>query len=224
MRLLAISALLALGLTAVPAHAVGDVRSLELRDVRLRKGDVIGISFHPSERPIEVDASTSRLEVCPVGWPSSEFDSCEPVDEDGHLTLPSTRINTFHLGITIQGDDRTRVEIERLAVQYEAIDSYFLVHLPEVAPGRRSPTLLVTPATRDTIGIEPFEPGFERPAEAVSVVVRQGDRRVRRDHDAEPVGHARAVYGPVRLDRSVRIRAKNGGANPVEIDLLVDWG
>jgi hypothetical protein len=74
---------------------------------------------------------------------------------------------------------------------------------------------------RTTIGVGPFPPTLEGFVGGLEAVVRQGERRVRRDDEA--IGRADLTFGPVKLERAVRIVVKNTGMKAAAVDVLVDW-
>src|SRR6185295_16561724 len=100
-------------------------------DVKLEDGESVLVELHPSDQPIEIDSSATNAEVCPSGWPRfSGFPACLPVDAAGHLTLPSTKTDGFHLGIVVQGIDKQAVDISSVTITYELIDGFFMVTPP----------------------------------------------------------------------------------------------
>jgi hypothetical protein len=80
--------------------------------------------------------------------------------------------------------------------------------------------VFVTPRVRTSIGTAPYTRDFSL-IEDAEVAVRQGNRRV--GVVDKTIGRADAAYGPVLLDRRVRIVVKNPGAKRVGVHLLVDW-
>src|SRR5688572_5468209 len=125
-------------LVFAPTAAVAQTdttRTFEVRDIRLKDGQSLGIQLHPTELPIEIESSEPDLEVCPNGWPSfAGFLECLPLD-DGRLVLPSTVVATFHLGIRVQGIDRASVRVKELRITYEPGDGYFILQPPALAAG-----------------------------------------------------------------------------------------
>jgi hypothetical protein len=212
-------------LVFAPTAAVAQTdttRTFEVRDIRLKDGESFGIQLHPTELPIEIESSEPDLEVCPNGWPSfAGFLECLPLD-DGRLVLPSTVVATFHLGIRVQGIDRASVRVKELRITYEPGDGYFILQPPALAAGASTPALLVTPTTRDSVGVGLYGPNFAASDAKTKVNVRQSDRRVRLGGQPSN-GRTDADYGPVKLDRAVAITVKNAGKKRATVELLIDW-
>ena len=222
--------LLALALTlvgVVPANAATRYsRSFDVRDLRLEEGQALGVSLHPTAVPIEVSSSHSKLEVCPSGWPSfAGFLECTRLGRDGKLTLPSTLDPNFHLGIRIQGIDGTPVRVKRLRITYEPGDGYFMFEPPPVPGGARAPALIVTPEERDSIGVGPyFLRGTESEDETTSMTpaVRQSGARI--SEGGEPTnGRTEKTFGPVKLEKAVRIVVRNPSDEERRVAFYVDW-
>ena len=218
-------AILGCGVVGVDAGAAGaadGVRTFQVRDARLRKGESLGIQLHPSEVPIEIESSQPDLEVCPHGWPSfAGFLECLPL-EDGALRLPSAVVDTFHLGIRVQGVDGAAVRIEQLKVTYEPGDGYFILQPPALRAGASSPAVVVTPTVRDSVGVGVYGQRFRRPRTDARVDVRQSGRRVRLGGEPSN-GRVDGDYGPVELDRPVTITVRNDGSKRATLELVLDW-
>ena len=123
MRVLVITLYLAMVGVGATGAPTGYSRSFEVRDLRLGAAQALGVGLHPTAEPIEVSSSQPNLEVCPDGWPSfAGFIACTPLERDGKLTLPSTVVSTFHLGIRIQGIDGQRVRAKRVRINYQPGD------------------------------------------------------------------------------------------------------
>lgn len=223
-------------LAATPAGAgPAPQQTLNARNVHLASDEWIAIALHPNAVPIEVDSSERDLEVCPASydgqrpedgngssWPSfTKFDGCIALDSDGHATLPSTVVNTFHLAFLVRGADSVPVDIKRLTVTYEPEDPYFVVFPPTIEPGARSTAFTVTPAARTTVfaGAATLE---YVPIRDVSVRITQGGKRIPIEESGE-VSRSGTPYGPVELGRKVTLQVVNRTEKPQRVTLSIDW-
>ena len=207
-----------------PAPAPPDVRTFAARDVGLPAGAAITIHLHPNEVPIQLHAtSPTALEVCPKGWPGfTGFLACLPIAA-GAATLPSTIVNTFHLGFTVRAVGAVPASIKKLTVTYAPTDGYFLVDPPPVAPGRATPTFSFTPVTTRVVGVGAYgQSDLRMLAPDAKVQVTQQGKHVRTS-PAPPPGGGAPAYGPVRLDRRVVVRVRNRGSAPLSLALEVAW-
>jgi hypothetical protein len=200
-------------------------RMFTARDVELLAGEAITIHLHPNEVPIQLHAtSRAALEVCPEGWPSfTGFLTCLPIAA-GAATLPSTVVNTFHLGFTVRAVGGAPARIRKLTVTYAPTDGYFLVDPAPVAPGRATPTFSFAPRTTRVVGVGAYtqESDLQTLAPDAKVHVTQQGTRVRTS-SAPPPGGGAPAYGPVRLDQPVVVRVRNRGSTALALALEVAW-
>jgi hypothetical protein len=226
MRVLVITLYLAMVGVGAAGAPTSYSRSFEVLDLRLGAGQALGVGLHPTAEPIEVSSSQPNLEVCPDGWPSfAGFIECTPLERDGTLTLPSTVLSTFHLGIRIQGIDGQRVRAKRVRINYQPGDGYFMYEPPPVPPGARTSTLVVTPKVRASVGVGPYYlRGLESENATTSMtpLLRQGRKRVM-EGGPQINGRTEKTFGPVKLGRRVRITAKNPSDERRFVAFLVDW-
>jgi hypothetical protein len=222
---LIVGALVGTTAVAVAQAPVTSTRTFTARDVDLRAGDAITIRLHPDEVPIQVHAtSASPLEVCPDGWPAfTGFLTCLPLAA-GAATLPSTIVDTFHLGFTVRSVDGLPARIRKLAVTYAPTDGYFLVDPPPVPAGRATPTFSFTPTSSRVVGVGAYtlESDVQTLAPRAKVRVTQRGRVVRTS-SARPPGGSAPAYGPVTLDRAVVVRTRNQGSAPLSLSFEVSW-
>jgi hypothetical protein len=221
---------LAMAVVALGGATDPSTKSFVVRDLELRRGEVLAIALHPTARPIEIEAPNGRLEACqamlggePGGsWPSiAEFDECIEL-EDGHATLPSVRVDTFHLAFLVRSVDDTRMSVGRLEISYEPGDGFFTVFPPPVRPGATSPRFEVTPQAMDVVSASVSDPEQRRPVgSGVRLRVTQHGERVRRT-SSEP-SLAGPSYGPVQTGRRVTLQVTNRTEAPAVIGILVDW-
>ncbi len=219
-----------------PAGAGGSTKqTFAARNVYLAADEWIAIALHPNEAPIEVDSSQRDLEVCPASfdgqrpedgngssWPSfTEFDECIALDSDGHATLPSTVVNTFHLAFLVRGIDGIPVDIKRLTVNHEPEDPYFVVFPPAIEPGGRSSTFTVTPDARETVYASARSIDYAS-IRGVRLEITQRGERVPVE-GGDPVSQSGAGYGPVTLGRRVVLRVANHTEELQLVTLSVDW-
>jgi hypothetical protein len=204
------------------ASAPRRTRSVDLRDVKLADGESVVVELHPSDLPIEIDSSAKNVEVCPSGWPRfSGFPACLPVDADGHLTLPSTKTDGFHLGIVVQGIDKQAVDISSVTITYELIDGFFMVTTPPIEPKAKGPSVVVTPVGRTSVGVGPYKGGTVSFDPRAHLVVHQGGKRIGRGGLA--TGRDEPTFGPLKLDHPIEIHVKNTGSTSIVLGLAVDW-
>ena len=231
----AVVALLLSVLAGVGHAGTSGKQSFEARNVALKAGEWLAIALHPNEVPIEVDSSERDLEVCPASfdgqrpedgngssWPSfADFDGCIALDSDGHVNLPSTVVDTFHLAFLVRGADGGRARIGWLTVSYEPEDPYFVVFPPPISAKERSSAFAVTPDVSTTVHVGAASIDY-RPIRGVGVRVTQAGRRVRTDGAGE-LTRSGPGYGPVTLDRRVVVRVRNVTAEAQRVSLSMDW-
>jgi hypothetical protein len=218
------------------AAAVPALAGVTVRELRLEAGDVLSVALHPSTMPIELSSRRLDLEACPgswdgevatqgsTSWPRNDgFTECLPF-ADGEVVLPSARSGggAMHLVFAV----RARAANTRpgtLTIRYEPVDGFFMVGPPALAPGARSPTIVLTPGgTTVAAGTATFANG-DRPRDLgdVRLTVRQRGRTVR----GAPSLDDRSVwltYHPVKPGRPVTLRASNEGTAPIRFQIGLD--
>jgi hypothetical protein len=180
-------------------------RSLDVRDVRLARGEALGIALHP-DGATALASSTDDLEVCPAttdgdidlgggSWPGDVFDGCIPFAA-GHATVPGTPVNTFHVGFAVRARGAAPVTIDHLGLDYAGVDQFFLVRFPPLGPDAASAEVVVAPKRSTTVVAEAQSPGVE-------VHVTQSARPL----GEYPPGpqYQGTMYGPVELGGPVTV-------------------
>ena len=223
--------------TSPPNAATGDgtgARHVEIEAFTLAAGETIGVAFHPSKQPVTLSTKTKDLEVCPgttdgeldpslLGWPEPGFAKCLPFAADGTLSLPAISVPTFHLGVVVRSTVAAPVTIDELVVDYEAVDGFFLVFGPPIAPGGIGPDVTITPASFTSIRAKATDPASERRwPDAVGVEVLQSGRLVESNESTEVERRGR-VYGILNLGIPVTAHVRNTTDAPVKAQLWLEW-
>lgn len=209
-------------------------RHVEITAFTLAAGETIGVALHPSKAPVTLSSATPGLEVCPAttdgtvdpslnGWPEPGFKTCRPFDAGGQVSLPPVSAATFHLAVVVRPTTPGAVTIDKLVLDYEAVDGYFLVLGPPIPPGAISPDVSVTPLAFTSVRAKATDPrSGRRWPETIGVEVLQGNRLVESNESTEPERRGR-VYGPLNVGFPVTAHVRNGTDEPVLAQLWLEW-
>jgi hypothetical protein len=196
-------------------------RTFTVRGARLRAGQSLDIALHP-DSPMQLTSTTANLEVCPAAvngtidltggsWPGDAFDRCVPF-VDGRAIVPVPPVHSFHIAFGVRARGGGATTIDRLAVDYAAVDQFCAVAFPPLAANATSPDMVVTPA-RSTTVVASADPTAD-----VSVV--------QRGHPLPEYAPSTAVrgssFGPAQLGSPVTVTLTPGEpvGRPV---LFVEW-
>jgi hypothetical protein len=196
--------------TMIPVPAVACRARVDCRTVQFTNlGANLTVALHPNDTPIVISVSDPAMYVCPPGersgvggWPrSTGFTRCETAGTDRSVTLPSTRTDMMHLGISVRG--RTGGQA---AVTYEAVDAYFMVF------GEGGTAARFTPTT-STVGANRLNASR---VIAGDVEVSQAGTELQPAEGSNPAGHATTIYD-VRPNEPVTAQLPTDGG------MLIEW-
>ena len=223
--------------TSPPNVSTGEgtgARHIEIPPFTLGPGETIGAAFHPSTKPVTVASTASGLEVCPGttdgelitgvgGWPEPGFKVCRPLDADGRTTLPAVSVSTFHVGVVVRPHTPGPVSVDKLTIDYEAVDGYFLVLGPPIAPGAISPDVTIALTAFTSIRAKATDPKMgTRLPDTVNIEVTQAGRLVESNESTDPERRGR-VFGVMNLGVPVTAHIRNNSDQPVSAQLWLEW-
>ena len=194
----------------IPVPAVACFAETDCRTVQFSNlGADLTVALHPNDTPIVVSVSDAAMQVCPPrersgvgGWPrATGFTKCKTAGVNRRVTLPSTRTNMMHLGISVRGGEGGQA-----VVTYEAVDPYFMVF-------GTSGTAATFYPTKPTVGANRLNANG---GIAGNVDVTQGGTELQPTDRSNPAGHATTIYDVEPGDPVIAQLRRDGG-------MLIEW-